>query len=209
MGEKNKKTKNINKHKSKNGKKNSEAKIIKKIIIILILIFILICLIGAGIFAGIFFSDKFAMSKEDLLISNSNTFVYDSEGNLIKELTGDENRKIITLNDMPEYLPKAFIAIEDERFYEHHGVDIKRSAAATITYIFNKGSSSFGGSTITQQLVKNITNEKEDEGKAGVQRKIREMSRAYQIEKIISKSQILELYLNIIYLGGYGKIFVV
>lgn len=106
---------------------------------------------------------------------------------------------------MPEYLPKAFIAIEDERFYEHHGVDIKRSAAATITYIFNKGSSSFGGSTITQQLVKNITNEKEDEGKAGVQRKIREMSRAYQIEKIISKSQILELYLNIIYLGGYGK----
>lgn len=205
MGKNNKKTKSINKNKNANGKKNSKSKIVKKIIIILILIFILMCLIGAGIFAGIFFSDKFAMSKEDLLISNSNTFVYDSEGNLIKELSGDENRKIITLNDMPEYLPKAFIAIEDERFYEHHGVDIKRSAAATATYIFNKGSSSFGGSTITQQLIKNITNEKEDEGKAGIQRKIREMSRAYQIEKIISKSQILELYLNIIYLGGYGK----
>lgn len=205
MGKNNKKTGSINKHKNVNGKKNSKSKIVKKIIIILILIFILMCLIGAGIFAGIFFSDKFAMSKEDLLISNSNTFVYDSEGNLIKELSGDENRKIITLNDMPEYLPKAFIAIEDERFYEHHGVDIKRSAAATVTYIFNKGSSSFGGSTITQQLIKNITNEKEDEGKAGIQRKIREMSRAYQIEKIISKSQILELYLNIIYLGGYGK----
>lgn len=205
MGKNNKKTKSINKNKNANGKKNSKSKIVKKIIIILILIFILMCLIGAGIFAGIFFSDKFAMSKEDLLISNSNTFVYDSEGNLIKELSGDENRKIITLNDMPEYLPKAFIAIEDERFYEHHGVDIKRSAAATVTYIFNKGSSSFGGSTITQQLIKNITNEKEDEGKAGIQRKIREMSRAYQIEKIISKSQILELYLNIIYLGGYGK----
>lgn len=205
MGKNNKKTRSINKNKNANGKKNSKSKIVKKIIIILILIFILMCLIGAGIFAGIFFSDKFAMSKEDLLISNSNTFVYDSEGNLIKELSGDENRKIITLNDMPEYLPKAFIAIEDERFYEHHGVDIKRSAAATVTYIFNKGSSSFGGSTITQQLIKNITNEKEDEGKAGIQRKIREMSRAYQIEKIISKSQILELYLNIIYLGGYGK----
>lgn len=205
MGKNNKKTGSINKHKNVNGKKNSKSKIVKKIIIILILIFILMCLIGEGIFAGIFFSDKFAMSKEDLLISNSNTFVYDSEGNLIKELSGDENRKIITLNDMPEYLPKAFIAIEDERFYEHHGVDIKRSAAATVTYIFNKGSSSFGGSTITQQLIKNITNEKEDEGKAGIQRKIREMSRAYQIEKIISKSQILELYLNIIYLGGYGK----
>lgn len=205
MGKNNKRTKSINKNNNANGKKNSKSKIVKKIIIILILIFILMCLIGTGIFAGIFFSDKFAMSKEDLLISNSNTFVYDSEGNLIKELSGDENRKIITLNDMPEYLPKAFIAIEDERFYEHHGVDIKRSAAATATYIFNKGSSSFGGSTITQQLIKNITNEKEDEGKAGIQRKIREMSRAYQIEKIISKSQILELYLNIIYLGGYGK----
>lgn len=205
MGKSNKKTKSINKQKNANSKKNSKAKIVKKIIIILILVFILICLIGAGVFAGIFFSDKFAMSKEDLLISNSNTFVYDSEGNLIKELQGEENRKIITLNDMPTYLPKAFIAIEDERFYEHHGVDIKRSTAATVTYIFNKGSSSFGGSTITQQLIKNITNEKEDEGKAGIQRKIREMSRAYQIEKIISKSQILELYLNIIYLGGYGK----
>lgn len=205
MEKNNKKTKSINKNKNVNGKKSSKAKIVKKIIIILILIFILICLIGTGIFAGIFFSDRFAMSKEDLLISNSNTFVYDSEGNLIKELQGDENRKIITLNDMPAYLPKAFIAIEDERFYEHHGVDIKRTAAATVTYVFNKGSSSFGGSTITQQLIKNITNEKEDEGKAGIQRKIREMSRAYQIEKIISKSQILELYLNIIYLGGYGK----
>lgn len=205
MRKNNKKNKSINKNKNVYGKKSSRAKIAKKIIIILILIFILMCLIGTGIFAGIFFSDKFAMSKEDLLISNSNTFVYDSEGNLIKELQGDENRKIITLNDMPAYLPKAFIAIEDERFYDHHGVDIKRTAAATVTYIFNKGSSSFGGSTITQQLIKNITNEKEDEGKAGIQRKIREMSRAYQIEKIISKSQILELYLNIIYLGGYGK----
>lgn len=205
MRKNNKKNKSINKNKNVYGKKSSRAKIAKKIIIILILIFILMCLIGTGIFAGIFFSDKFAMSKEDLLISNSNTFVYDSEGNLIKELQGDENRKIITLNDMPAYLPKAFIAIEDERFYDHHGVDIKRTAAATVTYVFNKGSSSFGGSTITQQLIKNITNEKEDEGKAGIQRKIREMSRAYQIEKIISKSQILELYLNIIYLGGYGK----
>lgn len=106
---------------------------------------------------------------------------------------------------MPSNLPKAFVAIEDERFYEHHGVDIKRTAAATFTYLFNGGSSSFGGSSITQQLIKNITNEKEDEGKAGIERKIKEMSRAYQIEKILSKDEILELYLNIIYLGGYGK----
>ena len=200
-----KNTKNTNKYKTANGKKNSKAKVVKKICLILILIFVLLILIAAGIFMGIFFSDKFAMSKEDLLIDNSNTFIYDSEGNLIKELQGDENRKIVSLDDMPSYLPNAFIAIEDERFYDHHGVDIKRSAAATVTYVFNRGKSSFGGSTITQQLIKNITNEKEDEGKAGIQRKIREMSRAYQIEKLITKKQILELYLNIIYLGGYGK----
>lgn len=145
------------------------------------------------------------MSKDDLTINYTNTFVYDSEGKLIKELTGEENRRIITISEMPSNLPKAFVAIEDERFYEHHGVDIKRTAAATFTYLFNGGSSSFGGSSITQQLIKNITNEKEDEGKAGIERKIKEMSRAYQIEKILSKDEILELYLNIIYLGGYGK----
>ena len=197
--------KNIQKTTKKIKKNKSKKKIIKKIFLTIIIIGILICLSGIGAFMAIFFSDKFAMSKEDLTINYTNTFVYDSEGNLIKELTGEENRKIISLKDMPKNLPNAFVAIEDERFYEHHGVDIKRTAAATITYLTNKGSSSFGGSSITQQLIKNITNEKDDEGTAGIERKIKEMSRAYQIEKILSKDEILELYLNIIYLGGYGK----
>lgn len=185
--------------------KKGKHKVLKRVILIIMSIIILVILGAIGAFFAIFFSDKFAMSKEDLTISYTNTFVYDSEGNLIKELTGEENRKIITLSDMPSNLPKAFIAIEDERFYKHHGVDIKRTAAATFTYLFNGGSSSFGGSTITQQLIKNITNEKDDEGAAGIERKIKEMSRAYQIEKILSKDEILELYLNIIYLGGYGQ----
>lgn len=178
---------------------------IPKIIIFFILFVILLIMIGIGIFAGIFFSDKFAITKEDLLINYANTIVYDSEGNVIAELSGDENRKIITMSEMSEYIPKAFVAIEDERFYKHQGVDIKRTAAASVSYLFNGGSSSFGGSTITQQLVKNITNEKEASGKAGMERKIKEMSRAYQIEKMISKDQILELYLNLIPLGASGK----
>lgn len=185
--------------------KKSKKKIIKRIILILFLIGLLITLACTGAFFAIFFSDKFAMSKEDLTINYTNTFVYDSEGNLIKELSGEENRKIISLEEMPKNLPNAFVAIEDERFYEHHGVDVKRTIAATFTYLTNKGSSSFGGSSITQQLIKNITNEKDDEGTAGIERKIKEMSRAYQIEKILSKDDIIELYLNIIYLGGYGK----
>ena len=191
--------------KIKGKNKKSKKKIIKRIILTILLIGLLIILGGIGAFLSIFFSDKFAMSKEDLTINYTNTFVYDSEGNLLKELTGEENRKIITLSEMPEKLPKAFVAIEDERFYEHHGVDLKRTAAATFTYIINHGSSSFGGSSITQQLIKNITNEKDDEGTAGIERKIKEMSRAYQVEKILSKDDILELYLNIIYLGGYGQ----
>ena len=192
----------------KNLKKNKKAKkdhsTLKKDNLNIVILLFLLVLIAGGFFVGIFFSDKFAMSKEDLLIGYSNTMVYDAEGNVIAELSGKENRKIITLADMSEYLPKAFVAIEDERFYKHQGVDIKRTAAATFTYITNSGTSNFGGSTITQQLVKNITNEKQSIGTAGMQRKIKEMSRAYQIEKMITKDQILELYLNLMPLAASG-----
>ena len=184
-------------------KKTGHSKVKKAILIFIILLFLLF-LIAGGVFVGIFFSDKFAMTKEDLLIGYSNTIIYDAEGNVIAELSGKENRKIISLNDMNTYLPKAFVAIEDERFYKHSGVDLKRTAAATVTYVTHSGSSNFGGSTITQQLVKNITNEKQSSGKEGMQRKIREMSRAYQIEKMIDKDQILELYLNLIPLASSG-----
>lgn len=176
---------------------------IKKFFLIVFLLLVLVMLVAVGIFCGIFFSDKFALSKEDLLLSNANTIVYDKNGNVIAELSGNENRKIISIDEMSENLPNAFVAIEDERFYSHKGVDIKRTLAATGTYVL-KGDSSFGGSTITQQLIKNITNERDNSGSAGVERKIKEMSRAYQVEKMITKQQILELYLNIIPLGADG-----
>ena len=191
----------IKKKKNKNKKSHST---LKKVILVFVLLIILLLLIASGVFVGVFFSDKFAITKEDLLIDYSNTIVYDSEGNVIAELSGKENRQIISIDDMSKYLPDAFVSIEDERFYQHHGIDIKRTAAATYTYITHSGTSSFGGSTITQQLVKNITNEKESSGTAGMQRKIREMSRAYQIEKMISKREILQLYLNLIPLASSG-----
>ena len=84
---------------------------------------------------------------------------------------------------------------------------IKRTGAAILSFVTHGGKSTAGGgSTITQQLVKNITNEKDDSGTAGAIRKIKEMIRANQVENIISKDQILELYMNIIFLGGnvYG-----
>lgn len=201
-----------NKRNSKNetDKKEKKAKKkhskLKKFFIISFVLIILLGLTGVGVFAGIFFSDKWQISKEDLVISNENTEVYNSDGKKIAELTGDENRQIITLAEMGEYLPNAFVAIEDERYYNHFGIDIKRTAGAILTYITNGGSSSFGGSTITQQLVKNMMNDDASEGAAGVERKIREWSRAYQIEQMLSKSQILELYLNKIFMGStiYG-----
>ena len=148
------------------------------------------------------FGDEYLITKQDLAISNLNSYILDKDGNIIGSLAGDERRQIVTLSDMPKYLPMAYVAIEDERFYDHHGVDLFRSGRAALNYFIHRGSSSFGGSTITQQLVKNITNEKEDSGVAGVIRKIKEMSKAYQIEKLISKDQILELYLNILFVGG-------
>ncbi len=192
--------------KNKGKKKNPRNRKILKIILVTIIVIIIIM---AGIFAGIFFGlfgDDFKITKEDLIITDMNAVVKDKNGDVIANLAGDENRKIISLAEMPEYLPKAFVSIEDERFYNHHGVDIKRTLGATFQYIINGGSSSYGGSTITQQLVKNLTKETDDSGVAGMVRKIKEMSKAYQVEKLISKDQILELYLNIIFLGdqAYG-----
>lgn len=198
-------TKKVNTKKI-NKKSNDKKKMIMKRILI---VFIVLVIIGAGILAGVLFGlfgGKFAITKQDLIINYSNSTVVDQDGKVIATLSAQENRKILTKSEMGEYLPQAFVSIEDERFYKHHGVDIKRTAAAVVTFMFNKGESSFGGSTITQQLVKNITNEKEDSGTAGAIRKIKEMVRAYQVENILSKDQILELYMNIIFLGGnvYG-----
>ena len=198
----------------RNGKKGKQDKFstrhpkLMMFIKIMIILFLLLCVIGAGVVAGIFFGlfgDDFEITKEELQIGISNSVVVDSNGAVLANLSGDEKRKIISLEDMAEYLPKAYVAIEDERFYEHSGVDIKRTAGAILNTIF-RGSSSYGGSTITQQLVKNITDDDESEGLAGIFRKVREWAKAYQVERMISKDQILELYLNILFVGGEGNL---
>lgn len=172
-----------------------------------IIAFLLLCVVGAGIVAGMFFGlfgDEFEITKEELKIGASNSVIVDSNGAIIASLSGDEKRKIIKLEDMSDYLPKAYVAIEDERFYDHNGVDIKRTAGAIVQTLL--GNSSYGGSTITQQLVKNITKDDEASGIAGIMRKVKEWAKAYQVERMISKDQILELYLNILYVGGEGNL---
>ena len=150
------------------------------------------------------FGDDFEITKEELKIEASNSVIVDKDGEIIANLSGDEKRKIIKIEDMSDYLPKAYVAIEDERFYKHNGVDFKRTSGAIAGKLFGK--SSFGGSTITQQLVKNITKDDETAGIAGIMRKVKEWAKAYQVERMISKDQILELYLNILYVGGEGNL---
>ncbi len=131
---------------------------------------------------------------------NFSSVIYytDDEGNKVEydQIHGEQNRLWEEIDDMPEYLPQAFVAIEDERFYDHFGFDIPRTIKATFNYVF-KRDSSFGGSTINQQLVKNITGYDDTTAK----RKIIEIIRAIDIDRKMSKTQILELYLNTIYLS--------
>ena len=187
-----KRNKEENKKEGKKGKKKKHKKL-KRAILILFLLIMLAGLTGVGMVAGIFFSDKWAITKEEL-IANGNTEVYDSEGKTLLAILnpeeGDGNRKVVSIDKMGKYTVNAYVAIEDKRFYEHSGVDILRTAKATVSYVLNKGSSSGGvggGSTITQQLVKNIMKDKADTGSEGVERKIREMSRAYHIEGMLTK----------------------
>lgn len=191
-----------NKKEKKNKFSNRHPKLMLAIKIIIVL-FLLVCVVGAGIVAGMFFGlfgDDFEITKEELKIGASNSVIVDSNGAVIANLSGDEKRRIISLEDMAEYLPKAYVAIEDERYYKHSGVDFKRTAGAIVNKLLGKGS--YGGSTITQQLVKNITKDDESAGMEGIFRKVKEWAKAYQVERMISKDQILELYLNILFVGS-------
>lgn len=138
--------------------------------------------------------------QEEATSQNQTSFIYgyDDEDNLVQitRLHGEENRIWLDLDNMTNYLPEAFIAIEDERFENHHGVDWKRTIGVTVTM------SGQGGSTITQQLIKNLT----DENSVTFVRKFNEILSALNLEKNYNKEQIIEAYLNTIYLshGCYG-----
>lgn len=117
-----------------------------------------------------------------------------------ERLYSSDNSIWVSYEQMPEDLINAFTSIEDHRFFDHNGVDWLRTGKAVLTYFFGAGD--FGGSTITQQLVKNLTGDKEN----SIQRKVQEIFRALNLEKEMSKEEILEMYLNIVFLGNncYG-----
>ena len=153
-------------------KKAIKKKKIKKIVITIIIIIIIILAIILAISAH-----NWKQLTTDMFV-NENSIVIDSEGNTIANL-GSERKKIkVETENMPENLKDAYVSIEDERYYRHHGVDIKRTGSAIINYVIHMGNSSFGGSTITQQLVKNLTGD----NSSSISRKVKEWWKAYLLE---------------------------
>lgn len=117
-------------------------------------------------------------------------------------LASSENRLWASYNEIPQQLIDAYIAVEDQRFREHNGVDTTRTASAIYNFFVPTSANYGGGSTITQQLIKNVTGENE----ATIQRKVQEIFRAFNVESKYTKNEILEMYLNTIYLShnSYG-----
>ncbi len=158
---------------------------------------------GIGVFKGIIDTAP-DISNIDVTPSGFSTFVYDTEGNQIAKLVStDSNRIPVTMDMVPENLANAFIAIEDERFREHNGIDIQGIIRAAVKGI-TTGNFSEGASTITQQLLKNNvfsgwTNESQLQS---IKRKIQEQYLAIQLEKSMSKDDILINYMNTINLGS-------
>ena len=169
----------------------------------LFFVVLLIGLTGVGLVAGI--AKGWVDTAPDLDLAaigaqSQTSFIYDSQGKLIMEFKGSENRIYVEIEDIPQQLINAVIAIEDSRFYEHHGVDLKRIGGALINNLL--GGATQGASTITCQLVK-LTLLNSDQN---YKRKMQEAYLALELEKRLSKEEILEAYLNVIYLGGssYG-----
>lgn len=191
---------------SEDNKKKSKPKWKKRLKIFFLILFLL-AIIAAGAVSGI----VIAIAKDAPKINptnitsllNQTSFILDQNGNIIEKIQnkGYEYRTIVSINQMPKHLKDAFIAIEDERFEDHIGVDPKGIIKSAIDNV-KAGHIVRGASTITQQLAKNLylTSDKKWD------RKIKEAYLALQIEKALTKDQILEAYLNRIFLGqgAYG-----
>ena len=156
----------------------------------------IVLLVGGGIlwfYAGIGLPKLSSLSN---LKTAQNSKVFASDGTLLTELHGDENREVIALEKIPDHLQKAVISIEDSEFFHHSGISWKSVVRALWANVI-KGTVVQGGSTITQQYVKNAY----VGTRRTLWRKIQEANLAYQLENKYSKEKILELYLNDIYFG--------
>lgn len=189
--------------KTKKTKKKKQSKI-RKFIKYFFITFFILGLIGSVALAGIIMAMIKTTPELDLnsiLVLDEPSVLYDSKGQLMDEAPTLLKRETVSIKDVPDNLKYAFISIEDERFLTHNGIDYKRLLGIVYTNakkIFSNQEGLHGASTITQQLIKNtvLTNE------VSIKRKVQEMYLATQLEKALSKDEILEAYLNTINLGG-------
>lgn len=144
-----------------------------------------------------------SVKESELAPKTESTKIFASDGSVITTLRQEENREVIPIDQIPKHARDAVVAIEDVRFYTHRGVDLKAILRA-IYKNTSTGKVSEGGSTITQQLVRNAISEVGKE--KSIERKLKEASYAYNVDKDYSKDKVLELYLNTVYFGegAYG-----
>lgn len=200
------------KKKEKRDRRRKRRKVRRIIISYLFIIFLLIGVIG-GYYLYEKLGKKLLVYREDAIkiVENSSesTFrqdetsvVFDTNGNKLREVTGEKEVYYKTYDEIPAYFVEAMVSVEDRRFYEHNGVDYEGIARAAYILFKNDGNITQGASTITQQLARGIflTNE------VSYERKIKEIFIAWELEKKYTKQQILEFYLNNIFFsnGYYG-----
>ena len=173
-----------------------------------ILLTVVLVLVVAGIIVGIslgIYVMKIANEPTGIDLNarsmNLSSFIYVENKDTgdfeeYQTLYGTENRIWVNLSEMPKAMPQAIVAIEDKRFYDHHGVDWYRTGSAILSLV--TGKNNYGGSTLTQQLIKNIT----DDSEVSLTRKLREIFRALNIEREYSKDDIIEAYLNVVNFGN-------
>ncbi|SDH06340.1 penicillin-binding protein 1A [Alteribacillus persepolensis] len=189
---------NMQKQKKKN-KKPGKRSLGKKILIASAIAFLII--FTAGTISAVAIISQAPDIDPDELVFAQAAQIYDQNDEPIMQLHAGENRDMVDIDEVPEHAKNAFVAVEDVRFYDHFGIDVRRVFGALFANI-TEGFGAEGASTITQQVVKNafLSSDKT------ITRKIQEQYLAVRLEQQYSKDQILEMYLNLIYFnqGAYG-----
>lgn len=194
---------NINEYSDSKGK---AGKIVKRVLLAFLTILVALVLV-VGIKYGIILYKYQQEAKrlvaeggESIFKANQTSTIYDTNGDVITSLIGERDSYYLEFSEIPYFAKAALVTSEDRNFYSHSGVDIKAIVRAFVALIKNDGKITQGGSTITQQLSRNVFLSHQ----VTVSRKVKEMFIAREIEKKYSKEQILEFYINNIYFGnGY------
>ena len=197
-----KKQKSMHSKTAKAGKKASVI-FIKAFLICLLAVGVVGLCAGVGIVKGVI-DNAPDIDSTSVIPRGYKSVMVDSEGNKMAELiTAGSNRVWVDIDKIPEHVQNAFVDVEDERFYEHNGIDLKGIIRAGVKGIASGFKKTEGASTITQQLLKNSVFDfmSEDTLVEKIERKLQEQYLALELEKIMTKDEILEAYLNTINLG--------